>query len=74
MCTQFDDLHYHRKFFLSELPPTSESMRLHILRAFYITHIQINIIKDTQGLNPTNFRYEKDSDNLVPEKSKNISS
>ena len=44
----FDDLrywiyHYGSQFLITELPPTSASIHLHILRSFIATHKQINL-------------------------------
>lgn len=75
----FDDYRYftynHAATWTSfdNLPPTSKSIRLHILRAFYATYYQIHCL-NTQitELNPISFGYKKDGDDLIPERIENI--
>lgn len=43
-----------------------------MLHVFYVTHTELNIINENQGLNPTNFGYDINGDNLIPLKSKCI--
>ena len=72
----FDELrvssYYHSKSVLIEdLPPTSASMRLHILRAFYITYTQTNCLNRFKApLNPLLFGYQIQDDLLVPKQVK----
>ena len=49
-CKSFDKLrsyqyHYSTNNAIRELPPTSASINLHILRAFYLTHIQLSCLE-----------------------------
>lgn len=51
------------------LPPTSQTIRLHILRCFYIVHLQIHCLDvNTTSLDPQLFGFVKDDDLLVPKK------
>ena len=61
--------HYGNRKTILDLPPSSDSIRLHILRAFYVTYQQINILKkDCYKLDPLNFGYIFDNDFVVPMK------
>lgn len=52
-----------------ELPPTSNSIRLHILRALFVTHQQINILnEEANKLKPEFFGYELENGYIVPKK------
>lgn len=68
----FDDLRvYMYRMFgkeLNELPPTSNTMKLHILRAFYATYSQINCFynKDLFYIDPTKFGFIVKDDLLLP--------
>ena len=56
---------------IDALPPTSNSIRLHILRAFYIIYLQTNCLNLTAiRLNPLHFGYEKENELLLPAKVK----
>ena len=75
LSTTFDDLrywvyHFKKNYAISELPPTSTLIHLHILRAFYLTYNQKMLLKpDSQQLNPLDFGYEQDdtsSNSIVP--------
>ena len=71
-CSTFDELrvwsYYHAKCALIEnLPPTSKTIRLHILRSFYIVFMQTNCL-DLKYLDPTLFGWKEDSDLLLPDR------
>ena len=51
---------------ISDLPPTSATMHLHILRAFYVTYQQINLLNQQRELFDTElFGYCIKDDHLV---------
>ena len=70
----FDDLRYWTNHFtnavsVNELPPTSQSIRLHILRALYITYYQINLLQSNiEQLDPLKFGYIIEENCLIPAK------
>jgi hypothetical protein len=54
---------------IDKLPPTSKSVKLHILRAFYHTHLYQNCLDDNINhiqLDPTHYGYEDAGDCLHP--------
>ena len=56
---------------IEDLPPTSNSIRLHILRAFFIVYSHINCLNpDTLQLNPLVFGFEEEGEFLMPAKVK----
>ena len=56
---------------VENLPSTSQTMRLHILRCFYITHLQMNCLNvNATSLDPELFGFEKHDDLLIPKKVK----
>lgn len=67
----FDELrywmyHHGKTFSVTELPPTSESIRLHILRAFFIVYNQNNCLEEkTTSLDPLLFGYKMENDGLI---------
>lgn len=72
-CLSFDDLrlwNYHFKSTLvEEMPPTSNSIKLHILRSLYVTHSQITCLdSNAQELDPTEFGFIEKDDLLMPER------
>ena len=68
----FDELryimyHHSSRTAISELVPTSASIRLHILRALYHTYQQLNILKTNRPLlKPEHFGYCYKDDCLIP--------
>lgn len=72
-CNTFNELRvwsYHHATCDSteNLPPTSDTMRLHILRSFYIVHSQTKcLLEKTAALNVLAFGFKKDNDLLIPE-------
>lgn len=49
---------YSNHALISDLPPTSATIYLHILRAFYVTYQQINLLnQDRELLDPELFGY-----------------
>ncbi|KAJ8667307.1 hypothetical protein QAD02_008969 [Eretmocerus hayati] len=76
ICTSFAELrlwtYYHAKESLIEdLPPTSKSIRLHILRTFYIVYTQTQCLNsNARKLNPLKFGYTKVDNFIMPEKVK----
>ena len=73
-CITFDHLrvwsYYQAKCTLVEdLPLTSKSIRLHILRSFYVVFTQINcLIKNIIQLDPCSFRWKEENELLLPER------
>lgn len=67
-------MHHHRKgITLADLPPTSSSIKQHILRAFYVTYLMRTIVdKDAYELNPIEYGYELSEDVLVPKAGLNL--
>ena len=72
-CSTFDQLrawsYYHAKHTLiEELPPASGTIRLHILRAFYIVFTHINCLNDNiEILDPTLYGWKEGNELLLPE-------
>lgn len=69
----FDDLRYHtylqgKKKPFADYLPSRASMRLHILRAFFIVYTQKNILSNGQILDYNNFGFEDDRDVLIPQR------
>ena len=71
----FDELrsfyyHHHKtSFSISDLPPTSTSILLHILRAFFDTHAQISYLKSmNERLDLLMFGYKIENRKLLPKK------
>lgn len=68
----FDELrywmyHHGKTLAITQLPPTSASIRLHILRAFYIVHTQNRCLeKNVTSLNPLLFGYKEENGCLIP--------
>lgn len=60
---------YHQKksVTLLDLPPTSHATKGHILRAFFLTYIQINCLGDL-SLVPTEYGFIMQNDSLLPDK------
>ncbi|XP_033218136.1 uncharacterized protein LOC117173605 [Belonocnema kinseyi] len=73
-CQNFDELRYnyyhHTKICeLSQLPPTTASITLHILRAFFVTYQRLNCLNEkTVALDPLSYGYEIQHDLLIPQK------
>ena len=73
-CKTSDELrvwsyHHAKCVLIEELPPTSKSIRLHILRSFYVVYTQINCLnKYARQLNPTEYGWNQEDDLLLPEK------
>uniref|UniRef100_A0ABD2X1Z4 NYN domain-containing protein n=1 Tax=Trichogramma kaykai TaxID=54128 RepID=A0ABD2X1Z4_9HYME len=71
----FDQLRYHEYKYsicslVEDLPPTSNSIKLHILRALYIVYEQTHIFENNFGeLNPIDFGWDEEDDMLIPKKS-----
>ena len=57
--------HHSKGKTIDQLPPTSYSTRGHILRAFYVTHLQINCLF-TPELDPKQFGFEDVDGVLMP--------
>ena len=79
LCENFDQLRYwcycKKMCDLTELPPTSKSMRLHILRSIYATRSQITILNaNLEPLNPIFYGYIRSDtdDSIIPEKNSRI--
>ena len=71
-CESFDELRYSeykRSIPLSELPPTSHSIRGHILRAFYLVRRCICLLDNVYPkMEPCNFGWQNVDDVLRPSK------
>uniref|UniRef100_A0A6P7FZ99 Uncharacterized protein LOC114325789 n=1 Tax=Diabrotica virgifera virgifera TaxID=50390 RepID=A0A6P7FZ99_DIAVI len=72
-CTSFDELrvwiYKHKNSVIENLPPTSNSIKLHILRAFYVVHIQTNVLNSAMDeLDPTSYGFFMDDNLLMPQK------
>ena len=69
-CESMDQLRYylyhHSKKTIVDLPPTSRSVRRHILRAFYGTYLQLHCL-DNAELNPCEFGFYQDDGALLPD-------
>ncbi|KAH0535051.1 hypothetical protein KQX54_012626 [Cotesia glomerata] len=70
-CQTFDKLcnyvYYHSpKFLISDLPPTSESIQLHILRAYYMTYQYMHCVKNKESLDPCKFGFYAEENYLYP--------
>ena len=69
-CESMDQLRYylyhHNKKTIVDLPPTSRSVRRHILRAFYGTYLQLHCL-DNAELNPCEFVFYQDDGALLPD-------
>lgn len=74
----FDDLRYQSychsaKSLIEELPCTSESIRLHILRSIYIVFYHTNFFNiKLDILNPENYGWVKEDNVLLPQKIYNL--
>ena len=74
ICKNFNELrsfryHYSTNNSVCDLPPTTSAIRLHIKRAFYITHLQVTCPnKYGVKLNPLLFGFIQEDDLLVPQK------
>ena len=71
--TNFDDLRYwiyhHAQTCFTDMPPTTASIRLHILRAFFITYKQIHILSpNCKQLDHNLFGYIEDEIYIIPKK------
>lgn len=67
----FDTLRFNscNKLLSTELPPTSATIRLDILRAFYVTYQQKNLLNFCPKLlDPLQFGYSSEDERLVPRK------
>lgn len=70
----FNQLRYYHHFHtptrdLETLPPTFASISLHILRAFFVTYLQVNCLNENiTPLDPRFFGYEVQHDYMVPKK------
>ena len=69
-CENFNELRYsvyYKKLCdYSDLPPTTDSIRLHILRAYYATHQQISLLeKNRRILDPLKYGYCYDDDDIL---------
>lgn len=60
-------LYHHSKKTILDLPPTSRSVKGHILRAFYGTYLQLHCL-DNAELNPCEFGFYQDYCALLPER------
>ena len=61
--------HYGNTTSILDLPPTSNSIKLHILRAFYATYEQINLLNaECLKLDPLQFGYVLEDEYLIPKK------
>ena len=61
--------HYGNTTSILDLPPTSNSIKLHILRAFYATYEQINLLNaECLKLDPLQFGYVLEDDYLILKK------
>jgi len=69
-CTTMEDLRYtlyHQSKVkdLTELPPTSAAIRMHILRCIYVCNMQMNCLNATKA-NPTEYGFEEKDGILLP--------
>ena len=76
-CVSFDQVRYwyycKKMCNFTELPPTSSSIRLHILRSHYVTNFQISLLDEHYvPLNPLHYGYYEADNYLLPEKIKNL--
>ena len=75
-CTTFNQLRawfytHADRFSVEDLPATSSSIQLHILRAFYIVYTHTHCLdRDAFKLDPLLFGYEEQDDLLMPAKVK----
>ena len=73
-CKSFDELrsyqyHYSTNNAIRELSPTSASIKLHILRAFYVTYIQLSYLETRrEQLNPLLYGFIYEDNLLMPQK------
>ena len=71
-CKSMDELrnwmfHHTKSATLTQLPPTSHSIRVHMLQAFYATHFMVNLLHEHPNeLDPKQFGYEMEDDLLMP--------
>ncbi|XP_031784055.1 uncharacterized protein LOC107981544 [Nasonia vitripennis] len=71
-CLTFDELrfwmyHYGNTASILDLPPTSNSIKLHILRAFYATFEHMNLLNaECPKLDPLEFGYIQQEEHLIP--------
>lgn len=69
-CRTMDELRYylyhHSKKTILELPPTSRSVRGHVLRAFFGTYLQLHCVSNPQ-LDPRHFGFIEEDGNLQPD-------
>lgn len=74
MCKTFNEFRYwsycySKKFAVEELPPTSASIKLHILRAFFVTYTQLHCFQvNVEKLDATSFGFVMEDELLLPQK------
>lgn len=77
-CTTFDEYRvwsykFRNNIALDELPPISNSIRLHIILAFFIVYTHTHCLNSNASkLDPLSFTYETDEDLLKPQKVKDL--
>lgn len=60
---------FSKNFTLADLPPTTDSIRLHILRSYFVTYMYINCLNNqAPKLNPINYGFRFEGTLLVPQK------
>ena len=74
--TTFDELrvrHFLKNNSISNLPPTSKSVKTHILRWWYLTKVCSSLLSNTfDDLNPLEYGWYKDEEDLLPVKNLSI--
>lgn len=77
VATTFDELRFSlyrqgKGYIISDLPPTSASIRLHILRAFYAVYRQVQCLNPNKLiLDPLQFGYYQQDHYILPKMSEN---
>ena len=72
-CKTFNELrlwsyHHSKCALVEDLPPTSSSIKLHILRSFYIVYTQTNCLDmNVTLLDPTQYGFIVEDDLLMPQ-------
>ena len=59
-------LYHHSKASLLDLPPTSYATAAHMLRAYYVTYLQMDCLNDTHLISPNDLGYEESDGLLFP--------
>ena len=63
-----DHPHHHSKASLEKFPPTSHAIKVHILRAYYATHVMASLLSENNTeLNPYMYGYVKEDELLTPD-------